>query len=556
MATEDADSRQLPRRGDGAVEPGACPVPPRAVVSAPSDPAEDDGDEDEDEEQPRQQLSLLRVLLALALVAGIAIGSAAWIRGAVATAGGKVSPSWFAPYVDATLTPTYQFQDPAYEPARQVVLGFIVSQPGSACTPSWGGAYSLDQAAQALNLDRRIAELRAEGGGVIVSFGGQANTELAVDCTDTKKLTAAYASVIERYHLTTIDLDIEGAASSNWGSIERRAVAIKALQSQVHAEHGHLAVWLTLPVAPNGMQADAISVIDAMLHEGVDVAGVNAMTMDFGVSEADMIGPVEQALTDTHRQLSAIFPRYGIQLSSKDVWNKIGATVMIGQNDSAGEQFTVADASQLESFAASNSMARLSMWSLNRDARCGTSYAEIGVHANTCSGVAEDSLQFAHIFGKLQGTAAAAAGTVTPQAVKTVTADNPATSPYPIWQPADPYETGYKVVRFGSVYQAKWYNEGQDPAIQTQYPWQTPWLLIGPVLPGDHAPTTTTLAPGMYPAWSPKSAYTPGTKVLFDGEPYQAKWYNQATSPAAEPTDPSGSPWKPLFSIPGEPSNP
>jgi chitinase len=60
----------------------------------------------------------------------------------------------------------------------------------------------------------------------------------------------------------------------------------------------------------------------------------------------------------------------------------------------------------------------------------------------------------------------------------------------------------------------------------------------------------------MYPAWSPKSAYTPGTKVLFDGEPYQAKWYNQATSPAAEPTDPSGSPWKPLFSIPGEPSNP
>ena len=110
-------------------------------------------------------------------------------------------------------------------------------------------------------------------------------------------------------------------------------------------------------------------------------------------------------------------------------------------------------------------------------------------------------------------------------------------------------------MRNGNIYQAKWYNVGQDPATQVQYDWQTPWLLIGPVLAGDVAPTTTTLAPSTYPAWSPTAHYQAGQRVLLDGLPYQAKWYNTADSPAAEATNPSGSPWVPLFTIPGEPTN-
>ena len=67
------------------------------------------------------------------------------------------------------------------------------------------------------------------------------------------------------------------------------------------------------------------------------------------------------------------------------------------------------------------------------------------------------------------------------------------------------------------------------------------------------APTTTTLPPGADPAWSSSAQYQAGARVLFDGLPYQAKWYNSGDSPAAEPSDPSGSPWTPLFTIPGEP---
>jgi chitinase len=42
--------------------------------------------------------------------------------------------------------------------------------------------------------------------------------------------------------------------------------------------------------------------------------------------------------------------------------------------------------------------------------------------------------------------------------------------------------------------------------------------------------------------------------VLYHGLPYQAKWINQGVSPATQSTDPSGSAWKALYGIPGEPS--
>ena len=60
------------------------------------------------------------------------------------------------------------------------------------CTPSWGAAYSLADAASSLDLDRRVARLQQLGGTVAVSFGGLANQELAVTCTDPAQLKAAY----------------------------------------------------------------------------------------------------------------------------------------------------------------------------------------------------------------------------------------------------------------------------------------------------------------------------------------------------------------------------
>ena len=72
-----------------------------------------------------------------------------------------------------------------------MLLSFVVAGPDDACTPTWGGYYTLDQAATDLELDRRIAQLRLTGGNARVSFGGQANRELSVACDDPDALAAA-----------------------------------------------------------------------------------------------------------------------------------------------------------------------------------------------------------------------------------------------------------------------------------------------------------------------------------------------------------------------------
>ncbi|HTX01437.1 MAG TPA: chitinase [Acidimicrobiales bacterium] len=522
--------------------PGRAPLPaPRAVLPAP------------EQSEPRQRLSATRLLLAAIIVAAILLGGGYGVRSAIETqSASDLGATWFAPYVDVTASPTYQFQVPADEPARQVVLGFVTAAGRTSCTPSWGGD-TLAQAAQSLSLDTRLAELRQEGVGAVVSFGGQAGTDLAVACDDQARLVTAYQSVIARYQANTIDLDIEGGAETDFAAVKRRAEAIRALQLAAEQAHSQLSIWLTLPVERSGLDGAGISVVTQMLRDKVRIAGIDVMAMDYGPAVSDMGAAAEQALWATHAQLASLYPRYGVRLSAAQLFHTMGVTVMIGQNGDPGERFSLADASTLEGFARSEHLGRVSIWSLNRDSECGSDFGEVGVLSNSCSGVSEASLAFDATFTRLTGSASALAGQVTP-AGATGAQLSQADSPYPIWQAADPYVTGYKVVWQGNVYQAKWFNQGDDPAADVQYAWQTPWLLIGPVLPGEHSPTTTTLPVGTYPAWSPSVSYRAGADVLFAGLPYQARWYNQGQSPAAEASDPSGSPWQPLYRIPGEPT--
>ena len=128
------------------------------------------------------------------------------------------------------------------------------------------------------------------------------------------------------------------------------------------------------------------------------------------------------------------------------------------------------------------------------------------------------------------------------------------TASYPAWSTTVPYPAGYLVERSGDVYKAKWWNKGDDPAQAAAEPWDTPWTLVGPVAPGTQAWVPPTLPAGTYPAWSVTTTYVAGQDVLFNGVPFQSKWWNNGDSPAGEAADPSGSPWKPLFTVPGEPA--
>ncbi|MDQ1054337.1 chitinase [Arthrobacter sp. SORGH_AS 212] len=338
------------------------------------------------------RLAVVAAAVTLALVGGL------FLWRFIAEAGMAQQP-WFSGYADVTVDPPYDLAGPGLPESRNVTLAFVVADSSQPCAPSWGNAYSLDAARDALNLEQRISALKSSGGAIAVSFGGSVNTELAVACQDPAQLQAAYRSVVERYSPSTIDFDIEGDALLNGPAGERRAEAVAALQKEKDGWGGGLDVWLTLPASPRGLTDDGIAVVDQMLAAGVDLAGVNIMTMNYGSSRGpsqSMLDAAVAAADSTHDQLSISYQRVGTNLSSQEIWSKMGLTPMIGVNDLPDEVFGLDAASGLNSFAVQKGIQRVSMWSLNRDRECAAAAAD-GQASHVCSGVQQEPGEFARV---------------------------------------------------------------------------------------------------------------------------------------------------------------
>jgi chitinase len=499
-----------------------------------------------------KRLSPFRVVIAIVLVLGLGAGGFLGVQTWSSAQSSASSEPWFAGYVDVTATPTFPFESPVSEKAKDVVLSFIVADNDDLCTPSWGTAYSLEEASAELDLDRRLARLVQQGGGIAVSFGGLLNDELSTVCTDPARLAQAYQTVIQRYAVTTIDLDIEGDDLADSAAGKRRADAIAKVQADRRAAGGSLAVWLTLPVATFGLTEEGTTLIAQMLDAGVDIAGVNAMTMNFGRSRdtgESMADASERALESTHRQLKVLYQLADVPLSDATVWSKLGVTPMLGQNDEKSEVFDLDDAAQLNAFAFTHGVGRMSVWSLNRDITCGPNYVDLQRVSDACSGIDQGDLRFADVLGAgFTGSATLSAGKLTtsePVNPADIT-DDPEKSPYPVWSEDSAYLKGTKVVWHRNVYEAKWWTRGDLPDDPVLNGWETPWTLIGPVLPGEKPQELRTLPDGLYPDWDGLAIYQKASRILFEGVPYEAKWWNQGESPEAFSSDPDSSPWVPL----------
>ncbi|MFE9249948.1 chitinase [Streptomyces sp. NPDC007088] len=260
-------------------------------------------------------------------------------------------------------------------------LAFAVAD-GADCVPVWGGTEPVDDPA----VRARIAKLRA-GADVRVSFGGQAGSEPARVCEDAPSLAAAYTRALRAAGTRLADFDVEGGALRDRAANARRNEAVAGLQ-----EKGTLgAVTYTLPVMPEGLDADALALLRGAHENGVRVTAVNLMVMSYGeaYTERSMAEYAERAARSAQRQLRA-----ALDLSSTAAWRTLRLTPMPGVNDVTTETFTLADARRLRAFAVHNGLGGLSMWASFRDRPCPGPVVREEARER-CSGVAQKPGDFA-----------------------------------------------------------------------------------------------------------------------------------------------------------------
>ena len=296
----------------------------------------------------------------------------------------------FAPYVDMGLTADWQLLTIQQQSGIKVfTLGFVVGNGG--CAPTWGGVGATvanDTLPNGTTILSLVQGVRAAGGDVIISFGGASGTELALGCTTVSSLQAAYQAVLNKYSVNSstpvrLDFDIEGGATTDQTSINRRNQALVGLKN---ANPG-LVISYTLPVLPTGLVASGVNILNSVKTSGLNLNVVNIMAMDYGSANdngGQMGLSAQQAATNTHNQVVAA----GLTAS-------IGVTPMIGINDVNTEIFQLADATSLLNFANANSyITRLSYWSVARD---NGSCANQGFASPSCSGISQSNWAFANI---------------------------------------------------------------------------------------------------------------------------------------------------------------
>ncbi len=421
---------------------------------------------------PGRRFSVARFVAFLVVVAIVATAVWGWLT-ATRFSSKELPAPWFGGYADVTSTPSYTFESDVGDVYKNVVLGFVTAS-AAGCTPSWGGYYTMDEAASQLDMDSRIARTSRSGRTVTISFGGQDGSELASSCPTEQELKQAYDSVISRYHVTSIDFDIEeGNLNASSEVSARRAQAVAQLQREAEESGGTLTVGLTLPVGRDGLTDLGRETVESFLDAGVNLASLNVMAMDFNVpsTTTDQATLIKDALNATHSQYRAMLYARGKLFNDTQIWEMMGVTVLIGQNDTDGEVFTLDDAQQINTFALQANLGRVNMWSLNRDQQCGEN-ASVTSTQTSCSGMKQTTGEFAMILGSsFRGTP----GTLVD--MNTTWESNG--SSYPEWDDNTHYAKGDKVVWNNQIYEALADNSGVKPD-STSEGTGSPWRLIGP----------------------------------------------------------------------------
>ncbi len=300
----------------------------------------------------------------------------------------------FAPYVEMWVG-DHIGDIAAASATKHLTLAFLEAIGSASCDLTWNGTTKLSDVA-GKQISTEVADLQATGGDVIPSFGGYAadheGREIADACTDTDAIADSYEGVLDALGVTRLDMDVEVESLDRPDGIDRRNAALKVLQDRFAATGRAVEVQYTLPTSPDGLEANALAVLENAVQHGTRVDIVNLMVFDYYDDvTTDMAKAAISAATGLHGQLATLYP----DKTDAELWAMIGLTIMNGVDDypAKTELTTLDHARTILAFAQQQGLGHLSMWASQRD---NGSCPGVGA-GDSCSGIEQTDWAFSKI---------------------------------------------------------------------------------------------------------------------------------------------------------------
>ncbi|HEX7734196.1 MAG TPA: carbohydrate binding domain-containing protein [Ktedonobacteraceae bacterium] len=364
---------------------------------------------------------------------------------------------------------------------KAFTLAFVVADSG--CTPAWETDAGLTDVSADTQMGPIINAIRAAGGDVVVSFGGYGGTKLGQTCGTPQATAAAEQAVINKYSLKALDFDLEEPEYENATAINNELGAAQILQ----ASNSGLYESITIPGTTSGTGYFGQQLLN------------NAKTLGY-TPDNYAIMPFDGGFSGASSQISALQSFNTILVNtfgwtSAAAYAREGISSMNGRTDS-GEYFYQADFQSVLTFVQNNHLGRFTYWSVNRDRQC-TPPDNNGVLSGTCSSVAQSDWDFTKIIATFGGATPPPPITPTP-----TTSGGGQCSGVAAWSSTAVYVGGNQVTYNGSLWQAKWWTQGDTPGGSVGV-----WTLIGSCGTGSTpTPTPTT---GTTPTPTPTTGTTP-----------------------------------------------
>ncbi|SDT77092.1 chitinase [Actinoplanes derwentensis] len=252
-------------------------------------------------------------------------------------------------------------------------LAFVVA--GDGCEPVWTGETGLTGGVH----DEAIQAIEAAGAEVIPSIGGWSGDKLGPACSTAQELAGAYQKVIDATGTTTIDVDIENADEFQDHDVQDRILEALKL---VKEDNPGLRTILTFSTSTTGPNADGQRLIARAAELDADIDVFTQMPFNF--AEGTDILTATEAATEGLKEL--LMSTFG--WTEAEAYAHVGISAMNGLSD-RGEVTTLDTFTQIREYATEHGLARLSVWSVNRDRGCTTEEA-----TSDCSGITQDDWAF------------------------------------------------------------------------------------------------------------------------------------------------------------------